>query len=74
MVHPDTEIRLIDSKIGYGIFATKRIPEGTIVYVKDKLDILISEEQFEKHNEVYQKLIRKYSYIDRNGNRVLVGI
>ncbi len=71
MVHPDTEIRLIDPKIGYGIFATKRIPEGTIVYVRDKLEIQISEEEFENYNEIYKNLIRKYSYIDKNGYRIL---
>ncbi|NJO87166.1 MAG: hypothetical protein HC821_03950, partial [Lewinella sp.] len=42
MLHPDTELRLIDALVGYGVFATKTIPRGTITYVKDDLETAVS--------------------------------
>ncbi|MFN3604306.1 MAG: SET domain-containing protein [Leptonema sp. (in: bacteria)] len=71
MVHPDTEIRFINSTIGYGLFATKKILEGTIVYVKDELEIMISPEDYKKYSEHLKKYIDRYSYIDPEGYRIL---
>ncbi|MHC5084588.1 MAG: SET domain-containing protein, partial [Planctomycetota bacterium] len=34
MIHPDTELRKVNETIGYGVFATRHIPKGTILYVK----------------------------------------
>lgn len=38
MIHPDTELRFINEKIGYGVVALKLIPRGTITWALDKLD------------------------------------
>ena len=32
MIHPDTELRFISPEIGFGVFATKLIPQGTITW------------------------------------------
>lgn len=71
MIHPDTELRFVNPKIGYGIFATKFIPKGTITYVKDLLEIEVSEQQFLNLDSMYKKIIDKYSYIDQHGARIL---
>lgn len=71
MIHPSTEIRHINDAMGYGVFATSFIPEGTVVYVKDNLEIVVSEKEYEKHSPAMQQVIEKYSYIDENGNRIL---
>lgn len=71
MIHPNTELRYVNPKIGYGIFATEFIPKGTIVYVKDLLDIEFSEQQFNELDISYKKIVDKYSYIDQNGIRIL---
>ncbi len=71
MIHPNTELRLVNEQIGYGVFATSHIPEGTIVYVKDSLDLTISPADYLMHSEEMQKIIEKYSYVDQNGNRIL---
>jgi hypothetical protein len=39
MIHPHTCIRYVNPQIGYGVFATAFIPKGTIVYVKDDLEL-----------------------------------
>ncbi|WP_319581871.1 SET domain-containing protein-lysine N-methyltransferase [uncultured Pseudodesulfovibrio sp.] len=38
MMHPQTEVRFVDPTIGYGVFAARDIPRGTIVYVRDRLE------------------------------------
>lgn len=64
MMHPDTEIRFIDEKIGVGVFATKFIPKGTIVWVADDLDMILEEEYVESLDEMRREIIYKYSYLD----------
>ena len=71
MIHPHTELRFINPQVGYGVFATAFIPEGTIVYVKDSLEIEVSPEDFSKHSKEMQDQIEKYSYIDERGFRII---
>lgn len=71
MVHPKTELRFISEEVGYGLFATEDIPEGTITYVKDSLEIIISQTEFDLHTPAMKDVIEKYSYIDENGDRIV---
>lgn len=71
MIHPDLELRYINDEIGYGVFAKKFIPEGTITYIKDSLEIEISPEDYQNHPVVMQQAIEKYSYIDERGYRIV---
>ena len=71
MIHPDTEIKTVNPRIGLGVFATKFIPEGTIVYVKDPFEIMISTGTYNQLEEPLKSKVEKYSYIDEMGNRVL---
>ncbi|QQS52179.1 MAG: SET domain-containing protein-lysine N-methyltransferase [Bacteroidota bacterium] len=71
MIHPSTELRHISDTIGYGVFATKLIPEGTLVYVRDCLEIAVSQSEYALHIPEMQSIIEKYSYIDEHGDRIL---
>ncbi|WP_420461241.1 SET domain-containing protein [Neolewinella sp.] len=71
MLHPHTRLQHISDVVGYGIFATEAIPAGTIVYVKDSLEISVTPEQFLAHGPEMQAVIDKYSYIDEHGDRVV---
>jgi len=71
MIHPKTELKFINEHVGYGVFATEYIPEGTVVYVKDSLELVISPTDYLLHSEDVQQVIEKYSYIDPQGNRVI---
>lgn len=70
-MHPDTEIQYVDEKIGVGVFATKLIPKGTIVWIKDDLDMILTEEYIESLDELRKEYISKYSYLDTDGVYVL---
>ena len=71
MIHPKTELKYINDQVGYGVFATDLIPEGTIVYVKDSLEVVITPTEFLLHTEEMKEVIEKYSYIDEHGNRII---
>ncbi len=71
MIHPHTELRHVNDNIGYGVFATQFIPEGTITYVKDSLEQVISPTDYLMHGEETKAVIDKYSYIDQQGNRIV---
>ncbi|MEQ8417606.1 MAG: SET domain-containing protein [Imperialibacter sp.] len=71
MIHPHTELRLVNDTVGYGVFATEFIPEGTITYIRDSLELEITPEAFEKCVPLLQEKIERYSYIDQRGVRVV---
>jgi len=71
MIHPNSELRFINPQVGYGVFATAFIPEGTIVYIKDSLEIEVSPQDYNNHSQEMQEQIEKYSYIDERGYRII---
>lgn len=71
MIHPKTELRFINDQVGYGVFATSFIPEGTIVYVKDSLELIISPTDYLMQTKEMREVVDKYSYIDEGGNRIV---
>ncbi len=71
MIIPWTQIKWISDEKGYGLFATQDIPQGTITFVQDGLDIVISPEHLETINPLLQIYVEKYSYEDFLGNRIV---
>ncbi|MFY0544084.1 SET domain-containing protein [Brevibacillus sp. H7] len=71
MMHPHTELRYVNDAIGYGVFATKMIPKGTIVWVLDDLDQILDPSYVESLDPIRKQDILKYSYRNRQGKYVL---
>ncbi len=71
MIHPDTELRLINNDIGYGVVATRFIPKGTITWVLDKLDRVFSPSEIAEFPEPFQDAVNKYCFRNSSGNYVL---
>ena len=71
MIHPKTELRLINEEIGYGVVAKELIPAGTITWVLDELDREFTPKQIEKFNPLYQQILETYCYRNYKGNFVL---
>lgn len=71
MIHPDTELRFINEKIGYGIVALKPIPKGTITWSLDKLDRKFTPREVWGMDELYQQVLDKYTYRNSEGNYIL---
>ena len=70
MIHPNTELKFINEEIGNGVFATKLIPAGTIIWVQDKLDRVFSLTDIEKMEPVYRSIIENYTFRNNKGNYI----
>lgn len=71
MIHPATELRYISPSIGFGVFATALIPQGTIVYVQDALEIVLPPNHPLLTADIYQPILDKYSTVEKDGSRLL---
>lgn len=71
MMHPDTELRYIHDEIGYGVFATKLIPKGTIVWVLDDLDQVLDPSYVESLDPLRKQDVLKYSFRNQHGAYIL---
>jgi uncharacterized protein len=71
LIHPDTELRFVGPEIGFGVFATKAIPKGTVTWVGDPLDQIVSSERFSRLPEHLRSIACKYSYLNGAGERIL---
>lgn len=71
MMHPDTEIRFINTQVGYGVVATKFIPRGTITWVQDELDRVLKPQEVAKMHPATQEMVDKYSFRNNKGHYVL---
>jgi uncharacterized protein len=71
MIYPHTELRYINDQIGYGVFATKFIPKGTITWALDDLDQIIDPEFVASVDNARRDLIHKYSYRNQDGKYIL---
>ncbi len=71
MIHPHTELRLINPVIGHGLIATARIPKGTITWVRDELDQCFTPAEVRAKSRVYRDVLEKYCFVDGRGRAVL---
>ncbi len=71
MIHPDTELRFVDPDIGYGVFATKHIPRGTVIWTLCELDLCYSPESVAAMPGHYRDILYKYAYVRPDGDFVL---
>ncbi|MGQ0618978.1 MAG: SET domain-containing protein [Panacagrimonas sp.] len=71
MMHPHAELRFIDERIGYGVFATRPIPRGTIVWILCRFDRILTPQDFVALPEPYRRVVGRYGYIAGDGNYVL---
>jgi hypothetical protein len=70
VIHPDTELRFINRAIGYGIFATKLIPKGTVVWTMCGLDRQYTPQQAAEIDPIHYHHLLEYSYVDAVGNLI----
>jgi uncharacterized protein len=71
LIHPDSEVRFINPVMGYGLFATKTIPKGTVTWVGDQLDQIIAHDRYLALPPLLRGQVFKYSYVNGRNERVL---
>jgi hypothetical protein len=70
MIHPETELRFISPALGSGIFATGRIPAGTMIWVPDGFDRVYSPSDRAQLDEAHREVLDTYSYRNAAGDFV----
>jgi len=71
VIHPDTEARHTGTEIGLGVFATALIPKGTIVYVMDRLEIVLPANTPLLTRPPYADVVRRYAYRSPKGRWII---
>jgi hypothetical protein len=71
MIHPDTRLGHASDVIGLGVFATRSIPKGTIVWALDDLDQRLSPVRVSRLGSRYQELLDRYAFVNAEGDRVV---
>ncbi|WP_026450761.1 SET domain-containing protein [Aequorivita capsosiphonis] len=71
MMHPKTELKLINEEIGYGVVAKEFIPAGTITWALDELDREFTPAQYQEMKRLYRDILETYCYRNNKGNLVL---
>ena len=71
MIHPDTALRPVSPEVGLGVFATRPIPRGTIVWVRDDLDIVLSRRRVAALDDARRAQVLEYAFRDQRGDYVL---
>lgn len=71
MIHPHTELRYINKQMGFGVFATRFIPKGTITWALDELDQILEPNYLDTVDKYKGEIIKKYAYRNQDGKFVL---
>ena len=70
-MHPDTRLVVDDEGLGCGVVATRRIPRGTITWVRDALDRAFTPAEIDALPTCYEPLIIQWTFGEHGGTRVL---
>lgn len=71
MIHPHTRLAVINDQVGLGVVATRPLPRGTIVWVRDPLDQRIPAAQVATLHPLYRSMVEHYCFWEADGDRVL---
>lgn len=71
MIHPDTELVLINADVGRGVRATTRIPTGTLLWVRDRFDRVLTPAEVDELDSAHRRLVETWGYRDHTGSWIL---
>lgn len=71
MLHPHTELKRVSDSVGYGVFASKAIPRGTITWALDPFDQVLSELAVRGLDRQHAELLTRYTWLNSRGERIL---
>jgi hypothetical protein len=71
MIHPDTRLGHASDTIGLGVFATRSIPKGTILWALDDLDQRLTPVRVRRLGERYRALLDRYAFFNAEGEQIV---
>lgn len=63
MIHPDFDIQVINSHIGYGLISKRFLPAGTILFTHDSLDKVLSLNDPVLNEPNIKNVVEKYGFV-----------
>ena len=71
MIHPDTELKWIDPHVGHGVFATRFIAKGTLLWTQCAFDIVLQPTALAALTPAMRAIATTYGYVDHEGDTIL---
>lgn len=71
MIHPHVRLAPVAEEVGLGLFATRFLPRGTLVWVLDPFDHVLDAAAMAKLPAAWRPIVDRYAYVDSNGDRIL---
>lgn len=71
MIHPETELVVIAASIGRGVRASALLPRGTVVWIRDRFDAVLSPQQVAELPRPYRQTVQRWGYRDSGGRWIL---
>lgn len=71
MIHPHTRLAEISKQVGVGVLATKPLPAGTLIWVKDPLDVCLHHSVVEELPIGVSEQFRRNAYLNSKNEWVL---
>ena len=71
MIHPDTSVVEVDAIKGLGVRATTSIPRGTVLWVRDAVDVVLSPEQVDALDGALAEHVDRLGYQDHLGRTIV---
>jgi hypothetical protein len=71
VIHPHTELRFVNATVGYGVFALRPIPRGSITWARDRFDQVFTPDQVASLGGIHGRILARYGYQDGRGDTVL---
>ena len=71
MIHPHTRLSHVNDSVGLGVIATRPIPAGTIIWVRDSLDQVIPRSHARALGPLYRQALRHFAFWEADGDLVL---
>jgi hypothetical protein len=72
MMHPDTRLAQVNDRVGFGVFATRRIPAGTITWVRDPLDQRISRELARRLDPLFRVPLKHFTFWEEDRESLIL--
>jgi uncharacterized protein len=71
VIHPGCELRFVSAEVGDGVFATEFIPRGTVLWVLDEFDRVLTPADVDGLVPSLRAVVEKYAYLRADGSLVL---
>ncbi|MDZ4183420.1 MAG: SET domain-containing protein, partial [Desulfuromonadales bacterium] len=71
MIHPDAVLTSISPAVGLGLVAIRPLPKGTLIWVHDALDRILTPQAMASLPSQFAALKARFTYRNQNGYYVL---